>query len=305
MDEFFKNSFVINRNCDTYRFNITNNILKSNNIKCKRFEAITPIKTINSYTTNEIEGCGMSHKALWKYIVDNKISHAVIFEDDITFVDNWKESFVQSLKTLPYNWDILTLGNFGIKNINDKYTSPFNYILFLIVTVLDIYNKKACIYNKNLSIPYFYTGAYSYAVSYKGAKKLLKYIKNINYHIDVLVSYHSNKLNIFSLNNDICYQRSEISTINNKKNDYLKLHLELFKHIKDDKNINYDYYMNVPVYKIEFINKYLLINGWLILVVICAMFIKYTRNILLILFTYNNFLYQNNVKYKLNFNLNV
>ena len=276
---FFDNTFVINRQSDEERMKATHDILYRNAIPYKRFNAITPEKSRFNHTTKEIEGCGLSHRELWKHIVQNKIKHAIILEDDISFTNNWTDDLNSSLKNLPKNWDILTLGNFGIKSVNDKYNSPFNFILYSIVSLLHIENRNARKISNFLEIPYFFTGAYAYAISYKGAKKLLRYIKNINFHIDVLIAYHSNNLNIYSITNDICYQRTEKSTINSiVTTSNIKLHFELFKNLKDDKNINYDYYMNVPVYKIQILNNHVIINGWMILLIGLCLSNRYTRS---------------------------
>lgn len=272
MNSFFKNVFVINRSLDKERMDITHDILTKNDIKYSRFEAIT-VDHNTSHMTNEIIGCAMSHMHIWNHIVSNNLKSAVIFEDDIFLKENWKTTLNIALKELPNDWDILTLGNTGIKFKYDKYDSPFNYIFYNVIALLNLGNEKYdnTLFN-NITIPYFFTGAYGYAISNKGAKKLLNLINNVHFHIDVLISSHSKSLNIYSLNNDIVYQRSEKSTIsvNNyiSKNKY-KIHLNLFHDtMKDSKNVSYNYYMNVPVYRVIFLNKELIINGWLLLLFI-------------------------------------
>lgn len=281
----FKNVFVINRSIDKERMQKTDNILSKNNIKYQRFEAITIDKS-NKHITKEVISCALSHIHIWDYIASSDdIESAVIFEDDICFKDNWKQPLKIALKELPKHWDILTLGNTGIKFKYDKYDSPFNLILYTIVTLLNVQNKKYDnqIYN-HITIPYFFTGAYGYAISKQGAKKLLNLIHDINFHIDVLISSHADFLNIYSLNNDIVYQRTENSTISvksKKQNDKLKLHLNLFNDsFKDSKNVSYNYYMNVPVYKYDIFNKELIINGWFIFILLCIIFVIIFYNIL-------------------------
>lgn len=295
MNKYFRNVFVINRGVDIHRMDTTHSILSRNNIKYSRFEAIVIDKETHLNVTNEMLGCALSHINIWKKIVDNKMKNALIFEDDIMLVDDWKERLNKSMTDIPENWDILTLGNFGIKDHSDKYTSPFNFILYTIVSICNLQNKKHKKLTDNIIIPYFFTGLYGYAVSYKGAKKLLSLINNkndITFHIDVLISCKSEYLNIYSIKDDIVYQRIEDSTINtrntsvttsvttsknkNNKNTTLvnskrsdtrnlKIHFDLLK-LVDNKNIKYNYYMNVPVYKLRCINGYnVIVNGWLIL----------------------------------------
>lgn len=312
MNKYFKNVFVINREIDKCRMYKTHNILTRNNIKYSRFEAVVINKETDVNITNEMLGCALSHMNIWKKIVDNKMENALIFEDDIMLVDDWDEKLNKSIKDVPKDWDILTLGNFGIKERTDKYTSPFNYILYSIVSLCNLQNKKHNKITDNIVSPYFFTGLYGYAVSLKGAKKLLsliKDVKDITFHIDVLISCKSDYLHIYSLKDDIVYQRIESSTINtntsavtstntntnpkNVNNSYelsgsdisktvnLKIHLDLLKSV-DNKNIKYNYYMNVPVYKLRCINGYnVIVNGWfIVLIIICLLLYFIIRKVI-------------------------
>ena len=317
MNKYFENVFVINRNVDIHRMDKTHDILSQNNIEYSRYEAVVIDKEVNSNITNEMLGCALSHMNIWKKIVSNNLENALIFEDDMMMVDNWEDTLHKSINDLPKDWDILTLGNFGIKDQSDKYNSPFNFILYAIVSICNLQNKKYKKITDNIIVPYFFTGLYGYAVSYKGAKKLLALINNIKdvtFHIDVLISCKSKYLNIYSMTNDIIYQRIEESTINNPintsinkpintpinnpintpinthnkdqnkgdnndstdtntstssnktMNKNLKIHLELLQSV-DNKNIKYNYYMNVPVYKLRCINGYnIIVNGWFIMI---------------------------------------
>jgi hypothetical protein len=84
-----------------------------------------------------------------------------------------------------------------------------------------------------------------------------------------MISYYNKNLNIYSLNKDIVYQRLEKSTINTTvmKNNRIKFHFEVLNYI-DSKNIKYDYYMNVPIYKLNALQYEIIINGWFILIIL-------------------------------------
>jgi GR25 family glycosyltransferase involved in LPS biosynthesis len=286
MNKYFENVFVINRSIDKARMEKTDSILSKNNIKYKRFEAVVIKEDVNTHVTNEMLGCGLSHRNIWEYVVDNKLENVLIFEDDMFLVDEWEMQLNKTMNDLPKDWDIFTLGCFGIKDPSDMYKSPFNFIFYNIITLLGLNNKKNKSIKKNIMIPYFFTGLYGYAVSYKGAKKLLSLINDINFHIDVLISCKSENLNIYSMKKDIVYQRIETSTINttnnvttNEKRDVnLKIHLDLLDNIIDDKNIKYNYYMNVPVYKLRITKGYnVIVNGWFILfsIILLIFLIRY------------------------------
>lgn len=290
MNKYFENVFVINRSIDKARMKKTDEILSKNNINYKRFEAVVIKEDVNTHVTNEMLGCGLSHRNIWEYVVDNKLENVLIFEDDMFLVDEWEVQLNKAMNDLPTDWDIFTLGCFGIKDPSDMYNSPFNFIFYNIVTLLGLNNKKNKRIKKNVMIPYFFTGLYGYSVSYNGAKKLLSLIKDINFHIDVLISCKSEYLNIYSMKKDIVYQRIETSTINTtndvtndvssneKRGVNLKIHLDLLDNMIDDKNIKYNYYMNVPVYKLRIAKGYnVIVNGWLILfsIIILVFLIRY------------------------------
>jgi glycosyl transferase family 25 len=178
MNEYFKEIFVINRDIDTKRMMDTDRILSDNKIKYSRSEA-TVIDVRDSHLTNEIIGCALSHIKLWHKIVNENIESALIFEDDMFLTDDWNEVLQKGINDLPNDWDIFTLGNFGIKNKDDIYDSPFNFIFYCIINCLNIECETKKI-SENIVVPYFFTGLYGYAVSNKGAKKLISRIKDIN-----------------------------------------------------------------------------------------------------------------------------
>ena len=261
----------------------TEQILKKNNIQYTRQKAVVidSKETENSHLTNEIIGCALSHITLWKTIVKKELKSAVIFEDDMFLIEGWQDILKDGVRDTPDDWDILTLGNFGIKTKSDMYDSPFNFILFCIVKCLNMgYECDNRYITRNIIKPYFFTGLYGYAISNKGARKLLKYMKNmedIKFHIDVMISYYNKNINIYSLSNDIVYQRLETSTINTNtvmKNNRIKFHFEIINYI-DSKNVKYDYYMNVPIYKLNMLHYEIIINGWFILIVLLLLSILY------------------------------
>jgi GR25 family glycosyltransferase involved in LPS biosynthesis len=57
------------------------------------------------------QGCMLSHLNLWKYIIDNKIKVATIFEDDVRFHSQWNQYAHQYLKNTPNDFHILYLGS--------------------------------------------------------------------------------------------------------------------------------------------------------------------------------------------------
>ena len=57
------------------------------------------------------QGCFLSHVDLWKYIVDNNIAYATIFEDDISFHKLWDKLASKYFEATPKDCDLLYMGS--------------------------------------------------------------------------------------------------------------------------------------------------------------------------------------------------
>ena len=69
-------------------------------------------------------GCALSHKNVWKYIVENKIKNAMVFEDDVIFHEYFPALYFQYYDKTPSNYGIIFMGycSFdGEQNINAIY----------------------------------------------------------------------------------------------------------------------------------------------------------------------------------------
>lgn len=57
------------------------------------------------------QGVALSQLSLWKYIVDNRIPRAVIFEDDVAFHKDWETLASVFWNATPKDFDVLYIGN--------------------------------------------------------------------------------------------------------------------------------------------------------------------------------------------------
>lgn len=94
-------------------------------------------------------GCLMTHLTFWKYMIDNSIEDALIFEDDLYFHKDWKTLGKLLLSATPSNVDMIYLGHHTV-NIS--------------------VSGDVAMY------PVFCLNAYY--LTYKGAQKLYSYIVN-------------------------------------------------------------------------------------------------------------------------------
>jgi GR25 family glycosyltransferase involved in LPS biosynthesis len=118
-----------------------------------------------------------SHTNLWKYIFDNKIQYAMIFEDDVIIPDNFLVKLDSILEDTPESWDILF---FGILRMMAQKTKNKNFHRIL--------NKKG--YNN---------GLHCYMLNNQSINKLLKLITKIGpiNQIDILLRDQSHIFEFF------------------------------------------------------------------------------------------------------------
>ena len=134
---------------------------------------------IKSKITGQISNIAVykSHSNLWKYIFDNKIQYALIFEDDVIIPENFLVELEKILGNTPKSWDILF---FGILRMMAKKTENPNFYRML--------NKKG--YNN---------GLHCYMVNINSTKNLLRLITQVGAinQIDILLRDQAHEFNFF------------------------------------------------------------------------------------------------------------
>lgn len=179
-------------------------------------------------------GCAMSHKRVWEKVLNEKLESAIICEDDIVFTDGYKEVFKEEFSKLKEKWDIFYLGSLGPCDENFSITNPISVILTL-------FRPESYLEREQ---PKFPLGLHCYAVSKAGCKKLLNMFKDIDYHLDLSIASKITEFEVKVCEPNIVYQISEDSTISKSK---FPRTLSWMTERKDEKNIPYRYYLNVPV----------------------------------------------------------
>jgi glycosyl transferase family 25 len=130
-------------------------------------------------------GCALSHKKIYKKMVDDNIRQALIFEDDVEF--DAELLGVLTLKdNLPFDWELILLGHHGAKSRKERTNESFwgrvqlssNFSL-----------RRAC------DLAY---GAYGYLLNYQGALRLLEHLQCIDKPLDHYTG-DSHNLNLYTL----------------------------------------------------------------------------------------------------------
>lgn len=168
-------------------------------------------------------GCAMSHRLVHRKIADEKISSALILEDDAVIDTGRLRCFSYALKELPVSWELLYVGYREVspffQHRNVRFLRYY-YPLFKKVTLEGCKNDQKGKrfypekYSKHLDYPGVYFGSHAYGVSLKGAEKLLEIDSPLLYGADSLLMnacYHK-KIKAFSLYQKIFFPAAEFET---------------------------------------------------------------------------------------------
>lgn len=134
-----------------------------------------------SLTDGEI-GCYLSHRKVWQKIVQENIEYALVLEDDF-LLHKGLEDIDQLLKMVVEPWDLIKLGEIPNKRIKQQ-----------ILAIADLSLVK---FRK---IP---QGTYSYLITIKGAKKMLKHSNPFSRPVDIDMQHvWEHKCNILGVLNN-------------------------------------------------------------------------------------------------------
>jgi len=116
-------------------------------------------------------GCALSHKNIYRTIIDEKLEQALILEDDIEFNRNIEE-ILKSLSLFPTDWEVVLLGH-------------HSYISRESETRSNVWWSRQITPNYQLKRPSeIGYGTYGYLINKRGAQKLFDKLKHIYKPID-------------------------------------------------------------------------------------------------------------------------
>jgi GR25 family glycosyltransferase involved in LPS biosynthesis len=193
-------------------------------------------------------GCTMSHKKVWKKIVENNDKYAIVMEDDCVLTDSFQQDLRLVLNELiPKNPDFIYLGCFGACNDDKKYDW---------ITLLQKYSIFYSIKNRsNFSGIYSYVpetpfGFHCYIISKECAKYLLRQIEKVEYQVDVTFLKHTRDLKVFASKKKLGTQFA--SAEQSTQSSYVfpsSLNSILGKH-RDKNNISYSFHLNSAIFEL-------------------------------------------------------
>jgi len=194
----FPHMFVLNLDRAPQRWSHMQTVMEEQGLQVERLSAVDG-KTLTdaemlAHSTKMaaflqprgVIGCYLSHKRFWQMVVDRNLDSAIIFEDDVRLVDDFKgklQSYLQRLETEGSSYDVLLLGAIG--RVHPEGRESFGSRLFSTY----IGGKRPL---KQLS-NYLYkprrpAGTHAYMVSNAGARRLLGLCPKATFHVDLDVS---------------------------------------------------------------------------------------------------------------------
>lgn len=159
-------------------------------------------------------GCALSHKNIYKEIINSGYKKTLILEDDVESADESINLFSEIIKDLPDDWELLYFDY--SKNEKPWHFKKYWYHLQRIVgglkwdhtIISNLYPKKI---SKHLSVAGFHDYTDAYAVTLSGAKKLLELQSPVSYVADNLlaIASASKKVNAFISHSKLFQQLSQ------------------------------------------------------------------------------------------------
>jgi GR25 family glycosyltransferase involved in LPS biosynthesis len=202
--------YVINLDKDVERMRVLDAQLKQHGIEYTRLSAIDGSKVVhskyltefcNTFCTNGMKGCALSHRMIWEEMVQNGYKNVCIFEDDASLSENFNEEFEKTWDQVPNKYDIFYLGC-GLRCTDTS----------LIPTLVNsLEGKTPTVVDTNVLSVRGSVGTHGYMISNRCAKLFytLPILTHIDSQIDLWISqfslaaYSANPLLVLSSGNTL------------------------------------------------------------------------------------------------------
>ncbi|MDX1642065.1 MAG: glycosyltransferase family 25 protein, partial [Balneolaceae bacterium] len=175
-------------------------------------------------------GCALSHVFVYKDMLKNNYQRALVLEDDPIINVNAVDSLKEALSELPDDWEFLYLGYHGAnKNPSNmlklqkkillgfsKLVKRFERLRMIDEDVIEGWFSKP--YSQNLEKAGVYHGTYSYGITPKGARQILKFQQPVVQESDNAVAELCNYgwIKAFNVKDEVFLPNREVfSTVSN------------------------------------------------------------------------------------------
>ncbi len=171
-------------------------------------------------------GCYLSHRKFWSLVVEKNLTSAIVLEDDVRLVDNFKQRLIHHLQELrnsskgEEDYDVILLGAIG--RVDPDGRDGLGPILF---STYYGGTRPLRRFSESFYQPVKPAGTHGYIVSLAGAKKLLTLCPKAVHHVD-LDAWRHPQLKIRMFSPMLVFQTFEDTTLTDlrysKKTEKLK-----------------------------------------------------------------------------------
>lgn len=220
--------------------------------------------TLSKYfSTPSMVGCFLSHKKAWQKIVDDNLDYALVLEDDCQFVNNFDQKVsdtLNELKQKKINWDLVYLGYI---KLNDEKQITFTVVKELTKIFL-LLNGATPLKNYYYNLDKVHTydhplGAHCYLITNSAARYLLKELDKVNFHVDIEILKHNNKLIALVSKENLAKQESDTVNSDMCESPFPTILNHQIKELRCDNNISLSYYLTAPMAQVGGVH----LNVWL------------------------------------------
>ena len=171
-------------------------------------------------------GCALSHVNVYKDILKKDYKNALIFEDDIEIELDAVDSTIRALQELPEDWELLRLGFFGANSDPSLLLKIQKWSLQTVMLFFQRFERLKLLdpqvigcwfdrpFSKNLNYSGYHFGNHAYAVTQKGAQKILNYQTPVVQRSDDVISELCTYrwINAFNVKERVFYQDKSIQS---------------------------------------------------------------------------------------------
>jgi glycosyl transferase family 25 len=136
--------------------------------------------------------CALSHKNVWRMMLEKNYEKILVFEDDVVPDENALKFIPDVLKELPADWELLYFG-YDKNEKRRKGKQQFYHVLSALkllkwnqTMVKNLYPQRI---SEHISKAGFHDMTHSFAVTRKGAEKLIKLQSPVSFPADHALSY--------------------------------------------------------------------------------------------------------------------
>lgn len=257
-------TYIINLDRDTRRMALMHRQAVEHGLTYQRVPAVDGMRVADlehvtplcrHLCTPSMIGCALSHMAVWKRVAEAGHACALVMEDDAQLVPGFVEGAHRALRDVPGDWDVLLLGCFFLCDRERRYSWP----LQLARWVLPVHDDPRSW--GSVFVPELFGGAHCYLVSLRGARKLLRLLPRVAYHIDMCMNRPDVRL--YAVSPDLAFQR-DMGDSGMASYTFPRTLLPLLSRVRDSKGISAAYYMTAPLGQVGG----LVLNGWALLFVL-------------------------------------